>query len=46
MLDSFVSLVDFEDIVKKLPQPKITGGTLRAVSIMCFNTNFDGYKFG
>lgn len=25
---SDISLVDFKDIVKKLPQPKITGGTL------------------
>lgn len=42
---SDISLVDFEDIVKKLPQPKVTGGTLRAALTMSFDTNFDGYNF-
>lgn len=40
-----VSDVAFEDIVRKLPQPQIIGGTSRAVTTMSFNINFDQYKF-
>lgn len=42
---SDVSVVNFEDIVRKLPQPDITGGTSRAVTTMSFNINFEKYKF-
>lgn len=41
---SYISLVNFKEIVKKLPQLNITG-TLRDVSTMSFDINFGGHKF-
>ena len=37
---SNVSIVNFEDIVRKLPQVQFTGGTSHAVIAMPFNVNF------
>ena len=42
---SDASVVNFENIVRKLPEPEFTGGTSRAATAMSFNINFEKYKF-
>ncbi len=43
---SDVSVVNFEDIVRKLPQPQLAYLTSCTATTMPFNTiNFDRYKF-
>ena len=42
---SDVSVVNFENIVRKLSEPEFTGGTTCAATAMSFNINFEKYKF-
>ena len=37
--------VNFENIVRKLPEPQFTGGTSCAIATPSFNINFEKYKF-
>lgn len=40
------SIVDIQDLVCKLPEPKMVGGTERAICIFTFKFNFNNYNMG
>ncbi|XP_054286972.1 uncharacterized protein LOC129002892 [Macrosteles quadrilineatus] len=40
------STIDISDIIVKLPQPNVVGGTERAISVFNFKYNFSGFNMG